>query len=179
MWNYNEKDIEKETAVAAGLNKSGCYSAKIISIENKKTTNGFSQIIFEFDIDGKTIKVFHVYEGKDGMIEFKVRILNHLLYLNKLKNPSDIEKCIDKNIGVMLKSKLSQDKKFINFDLEGVYHLESGKTASELKDNKPAKVVETKRKQYEEEEPLKREGFESGTSDKKEEIDDSDEFPFG
>ena len=77
----------------------------------------------------------------------------------------------------MLKAKLSQDKKYINFDLEGVYHLPTKKTASELKDNKEAKVVEAKSKQYESEEPLIRENElkSESISNKSEENDD---FPF-
>ena len=178
-WNYNEKDIEKETAGSAGLNKSGCYAAKIISIEDKKTINGYGQVVIKLEVEGKETTIFHTYEGKEGPVEFKVRVLNHLLYINKLKNPADIVKCVGKTIGAMLKAKLSNDKKFINFDLEGVYHLETGKTAGELKDNKPAKVVEAKRKKYEEEEPLKREGQATGATQATTEIDDdSDSFPF-
>lgn len=176
-WNYDEKDIEKETVGGSYLTKSGCYEAKILELEHKKTTNGYGQVVMKLEVDGKEVTVYHAYEGKDGVIEFKTRILNHLLYLNKLKSSADIEKCIGKTIGVMLKGKLSQDKKYINFDLEGVYHLPTKKTATELKENKDAKVVDAKIKQYEAEEPLIKD------SSKKEEYKEEasaidDDFPF-
>ena len=175
-WNYDEKDIEKD--VGAGfIEKSGCYPAKIISIEDKKTTNGYGQVVLKLEVEGKEVIIYHTYEGKDGLIDFKTRVLNHLLYINKLKNPADIGKCVGKTIGTMLKAKLSQDKKFINFDLEGVYHLDTGRTASELRDNKPAKIVEAKRKQYEAEAPLKREHESSFGSTNDENFDVDDEFP--
>ena len=179
-WNYDEKDIEKETAGGSYLSKSGCYEAKILELEHKKTTNGFGQVVIKLEVDGKETTIYHVYEGKDGAIDFKVRILNHLLYLNKLTNPADISKCVGKSIGVMLKAKLSQDKKYINFDLEGVYHIPTKKTASELKDNKDAKIVEAKSKQYDAEEPLLRgnESKATNTAEKTEENDPNLDFPF-
>lgn len=176
-WNYDEKDIEKETAGGSYLSKSGCYEAKILELEHKKTTNGFGQVVIKLEVDGKETTIYHVYEGKDGAIEFKVRILNHLLYLNKLTNPADISKCVGKNIGVMLKGKLSQDKKYINFDLEGVYHIPTKKTASELKDNKDAKIVESKTKQYDAEEPLIKENLKK-EEHKEQSATIDDDFPF-
>ena len=107
-------DIEKETAGESYLSKSGCYEAKILELEHKKTTNGYGQVVLKLEVEGKETTIYHIYEGKDGAIGFKVRILNHLLYLNKLTNPADISKCVGKSIGVMLKAKLSQDKKYIN-----------------------------------------------------------------
>lgn len=177
-WDYDEKDIEKD--VGAGfLEKSGCYPAKVISIEDKKTTNGYGQVVLKLEVEGKEVIIYHTYEGKEGLIDFKTRVLNHLLYINKLKNPADIGKCVGKNIGTMLKAKLSQDKQFINFDLEGVYHNESGRTASELRDNKPAKIVEAKRKQYEAEVPLKRVGSSTTTRNEETPVNvGDDDFPF-
>ena len=77
----------------------------------------------------------------------------------------------------MLKAKLSQDKKYINFDLEGVYHIATKKTASELKENKDAKVVEAKSKQYDAEEPLLRENESRATNTTKN-TESDDDFPF-
>lgn len=176
-WNYDEKDIEKETVGGNYLAKSGCYEAKILELEHKKTTNGYGQIVMKLEVDEKETIIYHTYEGKDGVIEFKTRVLNHLLYLNKLKNSADIEKCIGKTIGVMLKGKLSQDKKYINFDLEGVYHLPTKRTATELKENKDAKVVDVKIKQYEAEEPLIKEPIKK-EEHKEETSAIDDDFPF-
>lgn len=176
-WNYDEKDLEKETIGGNYLSKSGCYAAKIVEIEEKTTTNGYGQVVIKLDVDGKETTIYHVYEGKDGVIDFKIRVLNHLLYLNKFKNPSDITKCVGKNVGVMLKAKLSQDKKYINFDLDGVYHLETGKTAPELKNNTVAKSVEAKSKQYAEETPLVRDG--QATKEPLTKEEEEDDFPFG
>ena len=55
-----------------------------------------------------------------------------------------------------LKAKLSQDGKYVNFDIDGFYYLPNGKTAKELKDGLPAKTVADMLKKYESEEPLKR-----------------------
>lgn len=175
-FNYNAEDLNEEISTGGNyLDKSGCYKAKIVEIIEKKTTNGAEQVVFKFDIDGKETTVYHTYSKTDGtLIDFKVRHLNHLLYVNKLTDSSKLKTLEGKEVGVMLKAKLSQDEKYINFDIDGFYHLGTGKTAKELKDNIAAAVVSDMKKKYESEQPLKRAQSNGNT----ENADNSEEFPF-
>ena len=177
-WNYNAEDLNEEISTGGTyLEKSGCYKAKIVSIEEKKTTNGAEQVVFKFDVDGKETTVYHTFTKVDGTtIDFKIRHLNHLLYLNKLTDPAKLKKIEGKEVGVMLKAKLSQDGKYINFDIDGFYHLGTVKTAKELKDNLPAKTVAEMAAKYEKEEPLKRNNGDTGTTNVNTSSDQ--EFPF-
>lgn len=180
-WSYNAEDLNTEIGSGDYLDKSGCYKAKIVEIEEKKTTNGASQVILKLDVEGKETTIFHTFTKIDGtVIDFKIRHLNHLLFINKLTDPSKLKTLEGKMVGVMLKAKLSQDKKFINFDIDGFYHLETGKTAKELKDKLDAKVVKEMAEKYNNEKPLERVG---GTTEKanttQENVEVSDkEFPF-
>ena len=157
-WNFKQEDLNEEISTGGNyLDKSGCYKAKIVSIEEKKTTNKAEQVIFKFDVDGKEATVYHIYTKQDGTpLDFKVRHLNHLLYINKLTDPSKLKTLEGKEVGVMLKAKLSQDGKYINFDIEGFYYLPNSKTAKELKDGLSAETVAAMMKKYDVEEPLKR-----------------------
>jgi len=178
-WNYNAEDLNKELSAGNYLEKSGCYKAKIVSIEEKETSNGGKQVVFKLDVEGKETTIYHVYTKKDGsLLDFKVRHLNHLLYLNKLTEPSKLKTIEGKEIGVMLKAKLSLDKKYVNFDIEGFYHLQTGKTAKELKDNLPAKTVNEFKAKYEAEEPLKRENNPTENHSTTTETEENDDFPF-
>ena len=186
MWNYNEKDLELEVGVGLCLTKSGCYNAIIKEISEVKTSGGARQVIFKLDVEGAETTIYHVYTKTTGEeIDFKVRHLNHLLFLNKLKDPSKLLSVKGKEIGVFLKAKLSQDKKFINFDIEGFFHTATKKTAKELRDNLSAQVYDNMKKKYDEETPLER-VYEKSAQQQVEEAkvgfdipaDDDDSFPF-
>ena len=183
MWNYNEKELELEVGGGLHLTKSGCYHAIIKDISEKETSGGARQVIFVLDVEGAETTIYHIYTKTTGEeIDFKVRHLNHLLFLNKLKDPSKILSVKGKEIGVFLKAKLSQDKKFINFDIEGFYHIGTKKTAKELRDNLNSQVYEKMQKKYAEEKPLER-VYEKSVQqqveeNKKDEDFDSEEFPF-
>ena len=186
MWNYNEKDLELEVGGGLHLSKSGCYHAIIKDISDVDTKGGARQVIFKLDVEGAETTVYHVYTKTTGEeIDFKVRHLNHLLFLNKLKDPSKLLSVKGKEIGVFLKAKLSQDKKFINFDIEGFFHTTTKKTAKELKDNLSAQVYENLKKKYDEETPLERvyeksvqQQVEENKSNSDINFEDDDSFPF-
>lgn len=174
MWNYNQEDIKKETAGGSGLNKSGCYVCKIKDIELKNTTNGAKQAIFKLDADGAETTVFFIYSNKAGEdTDFKVRILNHICFLLKTQ-PKNFLNIKDKTLGFMLKAKLSEDKKFINFDIEGVYDAVSLKTAREVTENLKAETYDKISEKYEKEPALIRDNT-AKVETKKEEVAE-DEF---
>ena len=183
MWSYNEKDLELEVGGGSHLNKSGCYHAIIKKLELLTTPNGAKQVKFEFDVEGNEQTIWHTYSKTDGTeIDFKVRHLNHLLYLNKLKDPSKIQAVVGKEIGVFLKAKLSQDKKFINFDIDGFFHTVTKKIAKEFKEGLEAKTYDKMKKMYGEEKPLERlheKSVQQTVEENKQNIDFIDEeFPF-
>ena len=183
MWSYNEKDLELEVGGGLHLSKSGCYHAIIKDISDTETSGGARQVVLKLDVEGAETTIYHVYSKIDGTeIDFKVRHLNHLLFLNKLKDPSKLLSVKGKEIGVFLKAKLSQDKKFINFDIEGFFHVSTKKTAKELKDNLQAQVYEKMQKKYSEETQLERiyeKSVQQTVEENKQNIDFTDEeFPF-
>lgn len=183
MWNYNEKDLELEVGGGLHISKSGCYHAIIKDISDVETKGGARQVILKLDVEGAETTIYHVYTKVDGTeIDFKVRHLNHLLFLNKLKDPSKLLSVKGKEIGVFLKAKLSQDKKFINFDIEGFFHTATKKTAKELRDNLSAQVYDNMKKKYDEETPLERvyeKSAQQQVEENKKDIDfDSEEFLF-
>ena len=183
MWSYNEKDLEVEIGGGNYLSRSGCYNAIIKDIKHSNTSGGAKQVVLSLDVEGSEMTIWHVYTDKQGKeLDFKVRHLNHLLYLNKLTDPGKIKTLVGKSIGVFLKAKLSQDKKFINFDLEGFYHLGTKKTAKELRENLTAAVYEKMKKVYSEEKPLVREyekSVQQQVEENKKDVDFiDDEFPF-
>jgi len=182
MWEYKEEDLLKGILDGNFIDKSGCYVGIIKSLELSKTNNGADQIVFDFEtVDGE-VKVYYAYTKTTGEeLTFKTKHLNHLLYLCKLKDPNKIKECIGKNIGIFLKAKLSYNKEFINFDIEGFYHPTQNKTATELSKNTKAEEVEKMLSKYAKEIPLERIKKDNVNVEKGkvETIEDSeDSFPF-
>lgn len=153
MWKFNEKDLDQDVVGSGYLRESGCHICIIT-----KLTMDERKVVFEIETESgeKVGTIFHYYTKKDGTeIPFKVRHLNHLLYLNKLRDPAKLQTVVGKRIGVMLKAELSQDGKFINFNIDGFYQADLGKTAKELKEGLPAETVKKMTERYAAETPLK------------------------
>lgn len=188
MWNYNNGDLEKETTGGTYLEKSGCYIANIEKFELSKSSGGCDQATITFGIDGAKTTVFHIFGDKNGKnLDWKVRHLNHMLYLLKLTNIKDPSLLKDKEIGVFLKAKLSQDKKYINFDLEGFFHPIQRKTAKELSQKENNLEVERMEDKYSKENHLVKENNYNGGSNHEQQniekynggnTESNDEFPF-
>ncbi len=186
MWNYNSKDLEEEIGVGSYLKQSGCYIAAIKEISEKITNGGAKQITFKFDVKGLEATVYHIYTKIDGTeIDFKVRHLNHLLFLTNSTKIKDISELKGKIVGVFLKAKLSPDKKYINFDIDGFFHEKTKQTSKEAKEgNKELKVYNKMKEMYENEKPLEtihEKSVQQQVSENKEnsEVDfNTKEFPF-
>ena len=190
MWNFNADDLLVECGEGNYLKVSGCYEATIKEISQSTTSGGAKQITFKFDVNGSEATVYHIYTGKDGVeLDFKVRHLNHLLFLTQCTKIKDISELKGKKVGVFLKAKLSQDKKYINFDLEGFYHPTTKQTSKEAKEgNKELKVYNKMKEIYWNEKPLEtvyekstQEKITSQVEDAKVGFDipeDDDSFPF-
>lgn len=184
MWIYNQEDIEKEVGGGNFLDKSGCYEAVMKEFEIKQTSGGATQAIIKLETEGAETTVYHIYTDKVGNeLDWKVRHLNHLLYLTKKTKIKDVKELIGQSIGVFLKAKLSQDGKYINFDLEGFYHIGTKKTAKELKENLEGNFYNKMLSKYEKEKPLVRtyeeqDNNHNKSADSTEHDFMDDEFPF-
>ena len=189
MWNYDEKDLLAEVGEGNYLKVSGCYIAVIKEIVEKVTQNGYKQINITFDVNGAETTIYHTYTGKDGVLDFKVRHLNHLLFLTQSTKIKEVAALKGKTIGVFLKAKLSENKKYINFDLEGFFHPTTKQTSKEAKEgNKELKVYNKMKEIYWNEKPLEtvhekstQEQITSQVEKAKVGFDipeDDDEFPF-
>ena len=184
MWNFNEKDLLVECGEGNYLKVSGCYIATIKEIVEKTTQNGYKQINITLDVNGAETTIYHTYTGKDGVLDFKVRHLNHLLFLTNSTKIKEVGLLKGKQIGAFLKAKLSENKKFINFDLEGFFHPTTKQTSKEAKEgNKELKVYNRMKEIYDNEKPLETvyEKSVQQVAENKEnsEVDfDSEEFPF-
>jgi hypothetical protein len=159
-WEFDEKDISKPAS--SFLDASGCYTAVIKEFKFEKSTNGADQAKIKLEIEGLETTIYHIYSKTTGeKIPWKARHINHLLYLNKIKKlRSPSEQLEGVEVGVFLKAKLSQDKHYINFDLEGFFHPGLRKTAKELSQGSEPTEVAKMQKKYASEKPLMREASE-------------------
>ncbi len=154
-WQVDNADISK--SASGFLDRSGCYIATIKEFNFEKTKNGADQAKIKLEVEGNETTIYHVYSKTTGeQIPWKARHINHLAYLNKLKTFTGVE-FIGVQIGVFLKAKLSQDKRFVNFDIEGFFHPEHRKTANEFKNGLDAKEVNKMEERYSKEQPIQTE----------------------
>jgi hypothetical protein len=182
-WTYKKDDIQEEVSVGGNyLDKSGCYEVTITKIEDTKTKNGASQLKIDVETKEKQkTTIFFVYSDKEGKeIEFKTRQLNHLCYLLKL-TPDKLEQMNGKEIGMFMKAKLSQDGKYINFDVDGFYDAKTKLTAKELNEKKSTtpEIYNQFKEKYEKEEPLvKTAGATTTSKTEASKTVDTEDFPF-
>lgn len=180
MWNYNEKDLIEEVGGNGKnyLQVSSALVCKIDEIEDKDYS-GHKNIILKVTPEGyeqTTIYVMYEHaEGKD--MSFNTRRLNQLMMLLKVKTPEELlTKAVGQNVGMFLQAKLSTNKDFINFNLDGVFDAKTNKTTKELTEKTKAETFDKMVAKYAKQPKLERVTVKSQTASVVE--DDSDSFPF-
>ena len=188
MWTYNKEDLVQEVNVGGNyLSESGAYEAFIKEVVFKDNASGSKQVNIKIETaSGQSTTLFVTYAGKDGApVQFLVTRLNQLCGILKVKPEDLATKSIDKQVGVFLKAKLSTDKKYINFDLDGVYDPKTKLTTKEANEKATTPEVYNKLvEKYGKETPLEKGGNSTTTTTAnnntfaKEEASVEDSFPF-
>lgn len=189
MWNFDEKDLVKTFEAKRYLDESKAIVCEIKQVKFATTPNGSKQVVLEVEPEGyNPIGLWIVYESaRVGQLDWVVSKLNQLCAIIGVK-PQELEtKAVGKKVGMFLKAKLSQNKRYINFDLDGVFYPETKKTTKEEKEGLEPETYVYFEKRYALEPKLERiredensisETVFNNTTETTETDDDDDDFPF-
>lgn len=148
LWDYNEKDIEKELSEGGDyIQLSGNYigTIEIAEIVNSKTSSAQGVSINLTTDEGKCRPVFWFKKADGSVNEFAKGQLNRLMYLCKIKTieteevneKTTIPAFKDKKIGVFLEVKAKNDNSH-EYNVKDFFHPQNKKTADENKSGKNA-----------------------------------------
>lgn len=148
LWDYNEKDIEKELSEGGDyIQLSGNYigTIEVAEIVNSKTSSAQGVSITISTDEGKCRPVFWFKKADGTVNEFAKGQLNRLMYLCKTKTieteevneKTTISAFKDKKIGVFLEVKAKTDNNH-EYNVKDFFHPQNKKTADENKSGKNA-----------------------------------------
>lgn len=150
LWDYNEKDIEKELSEGGDyVQLSGNYigTIEIAEIVNSKISSAQGVSITISTDEGKCRPVFWFKKADGTVNEFAKGQLNRLMYLCKIKATEAKEEDVnekttipvfkDKKIGIFLEVKAKNDNNH-EYNVKDFFHPQNKKTADENKSGKNA-----------------------------------------
>lgn len=182
MFKYDETMLIEEVVLKNYLDKSYAGVVTIIDVEDKDFS-GNKNIILTVQPEGyEPVKLYIMYESARGAdMSFNTKKLVQLCSILGLKPEELTTKAKGKKVGMFLRAKLSQDQRFINFNLDGVYYPKTNKTTTETMQKKTAETFKRMTALYEKQPKLERKKDNVTKTTATTAIDNTDideEFPF-
>lgn len=162
MFEINKDYLSEEIgATGTHVNKSGCYEMVITDAKIWKSNSSNSQsesLNLNIEtLEGQKAWINLFYKKKDGNnIDFNLRHITHLSFLNNVANPSPdrdgkITSFIGKVVGVILEvgtTELRDGGVGYDYKLIGFYNPSTKQTAKEMNEKIPADVYEKHMEKY-------------------------------